>query len=253
MRSAEEYYSKEKQLPDKSLSRKERRRITLENEEIDIARMVKEEYGKFDTEEFRIKCQTAEETVAAGLEGILSFDDRKIAEARVMPTGTETETAIRKYTLEFTKQMRTSKRTINRRYNGVIPEFDESIFDELFAKEEENDDAQRKLYEQLDNAASDEKEALKVEIAKLKKEGRKINSDIRKASKESSVYNRVIKPYASAEKLLKQREDYKHYDEIKAMYDGAKQRVAEEEERAAKEAKAEAEQKRLDRENRKKK
>jgi hypothetical protein len=253
MRAADENFSKEIQIPDKSLSRRERRAIALQNEEIEIGRMVKDEYNKFTTEEFEIKCEMAQQTVDAGLEGILAFDDRRIAEARVLPTGTETEKAIRKYSLETAKQMRTSRRTINRRYNGVIPEFDESIFDTLFAAEEENDEAQRKLYEQLDSAPSNEKEALKVEIAKLKKEGRKINADIRKASKESSVYYRVIKPYASAEKLLRQREDYKHYAEIEAMYDGAKQRAAEEEERSAREAKAEAEQKRLDRENRKKK
>ncbi|MBR6361384.1 MAG: MFS transporter [Clostridia bacterium] len=253
MRAADENYSKEIQIPDKSLSRKERRAIALRNEEIEIARMVRDEYEKFSTGEFAIKCDMAQQTVDAGLEGILAFDERKIAEARVLPTGTDTEKAIRKYSLEAAKQMRTSKRTINRRYNGVIPEFDESVFETLFAKEEENDETQRKLYEQLDAAPSGEKEALKVEIAKLKKEGRKFNSDIRKASKESSVYHRVIKPYASAEKLLRQREDYKHYSEIEAMYDGAKQRAAEEEERSAREAKAEAEQKRLDRENRKKK
>lgn len=253
MRAADENFSKEILVPDKSLSRRERRAIALQNEEIEIGRMVKDEYNKFTTEEFEIKCEMAQQTVDAGLEGILAFDDRRIAEARVLPTGTETEKAIRKYSLETAKQMRTSRRTINRRYNGVIPEFDESIFDTLFAAEEENDEAQRKLYEQLDSAPSNEKEALKVEIAKLKKEGRKINSDIRKASKESSVYYRVIKPYASAEKLLRQREDYKHYAEIEAMYEGAKQRAAEEEERSAREAKAEAEQKRLDRENRKKK
>ncbi|MBR5112287.1 MAG: MFS transporter [Clostridia bacterium] len=253
MRAAEENYSKEPALPDKSLPRRERRAVMLQNEEIEIAQMVKAEFNKFSTEEFKIKCDMARQTVDAGLEGILAFDERKIAEARVLPTGTETEKAIRKYSLESAKQMRTSTRTINRRYSGVIPEFDESVFDTLFAAEEENDEAQRKLYEELDSAPSAEKEALKVEIAKLRKEGRKINSDIRKASKESSVYNRVIKPYASAEKLLKQREDYTHYAEIEAMYDGAKQRVAEEEERSAREARAEAELKRLDRENRKKK
>ncbi len=170
-----------------------------------------------------------------------------------MPTGTDTEKAVRKYALETAKQMRTSKRTILRKYGGSIPEFDDSVFDTLFAKEEENEEAQRKLYEKLYSAPSGEKEALKVEIAKLKKDGRKINSDIRKVTKESSVYNRVIKPYVSAQKLLRQREDYKHYDEIEALYAGAKQRVAEEEERSAREAKAEAEQKRIDRENRKKK
>ena len=253
MRSAEENLNKPKAEISKGMSRKEKINIMTSNDDIDIAAMVTDEYHKFETDEYRQKCSMAEETVSQGLEGILKFDDSKIAEARIMPTGTETEKAIRKYTLEYAKQMHSSKKIINKKYNGVIPEFDESIFDTLFASEEENDEAQRQLYEKLSSAGKSEKEAIKVEIAKLKKEGKRINSQIRKATKESSAYNRIIKPYANAKKLLKQREDYTHYKEIEAMYDKAKYNIAAEEERQAAEAKAESEQKKLDRENRRSK
>lgn len=253
MRSAEENLNKPKAEISKGMSRKDKINIMTSNDDIDIASMVTDEYHKFETDEYRQKCSMAEETVSQGLEGILKFDDRKIAEAKIMPTGTETEKAIRKYTLEYAKQMHSSKKIINKKYNGVIPEFDESIFDSLFASEEENDEAQRLLYEKLSSAGKGEKEAIKVEIAKLKKEGKRINSQIRKATKESSAYNRIIKPYANAKKLLKQREDYTHYKEIEAMYDKAKYNIAAEEERQAAEAKAESEQKKLDRENRRSK
>lgn len=253
MRSAEENLNKPKAEISKGMSRKEKINIMTSNDDIDIAAMVTDEYHKFETDEYRQKCSMAEETVSQGLEGILKFDDSKIAEAKIMPTGTETEKAIRKYTLEYAKQMHSSKKIINKKYNGIIPEFDESIFDSLFASEEENDEAQRLLYEKLSSAGKSKKEAIKVEIAKLKKEGKRINSQIRKATKESSAYNRIIKPYANAKKLLKQREDYTHYKEIEAMYDKAKYNIAAEEERQAAEAKAESEQKRLDRENRRSK
>ncbi len=253
MRSAEDNLNKPKAEISKSMSRKEKINIMTSNDDIDIAAMVTDEYHKFETDEYRQKCSMAEETVSQGLEGILKFDDSKIAEAKIMPTGTETEKAIRKYTLEYAKQMHSSKKIINKKYNGIIPEFDESIFDSLFASEEENDEAQRLLYEKLSSAGKSEKEAIKVEIAKLKKEGKRINSQIRKATKESSAYNRIIKPYANAKKLLKQREDYTHYKEIEAMYDKAKYNIAAEEERQAAEAKAESEQKKLDRENRRSK
>ena len=253
MRSAEENLNKPKAEISKGMSRKEKINIMTSNDDIDIAAMVTDEYHKFETDEYRQKCSMAEETVSQGLEGILKFDDSKIAEAKIMPTGTETEKAIRKYTLEYAKQMHSSKKIINKKYNGIIPEFDESIFDTLFASEEENDEAQRLLYEKLSSSGKSEKEAIKVEIAKLKKEGKRINSQIRKATKESSAYNRIIKPYANAKKLLKQREDYTHYREIEAMYDKAKYNIAAEEERQAAEAKAESEQKELDRENRRSK
>ena len=40
-------------------------------------------------------------------------------------------------------------------------------------------------------------------------------------------FNRAAKPYLAAEKLIKQKENYTHFEEIAAMYDEAKARIAE--------------------------
>ena len=39
-------------------------------------------------------------------------------------------------------------------------------------------------------------------------------------------FNRAAKPFLDAEKLLKQKENYTHFEEIAAMYDEAKARIS---------------------------
>lgn len=52
-----------------------------------------------------------------------------------------------------------------------------------------------------------------------------------------AYFNRAAKPYLDAEKLIKQQENYSHFDEIAAMYDEAKARHEIAEAEAAAEAK----------------
>ena len=64
---------------------------------------------------------------------------------------------------------------------------------------------------------------------------KELDKAVKKATDDSSVYNRAAKPYLDAKKLLTMAENYKHYDEIDAMYDEAKLRY-EEAERLAEQA-----------------
>ena len=58
-----------------------------------------------------------------------------------------------------------------------------------------------------------------------------------------AYFNRAAKPYLDAEKLIKQQENYSHFDEIAAMYDEAKVRhEAAMEEAAAEAARLKAEE-----------
>ena len=77
---------------------------------------------------------------------------------------------------------------------------------------------------------------LKQKKAKLKAERKEIEALIKKATDENSHYNRLAKPYIDAGKLIVQAENYKHYEDIKAMYDDAKAR--DEENRRLEEQKA---------------
>ena len=73
---------------------------------------------------------------------------------------------------------------------------------------------------------------------KLKAEKKKIDEEIKKATDENSIYNRLAKPYIDAKKLIAQAENYQHYEDIKAMYDEAKERSEEAERMEEEKAKA---------------
>ena len=67
-------------------------------------------------------------------------------------------------------------------------------------------------------------------------------------------FNRAAKPYVDAKKLLAQNENFKHFDEIAALYDTAKENVAiaeakeaEEEAKRLEEEKAELERRKEER------
>ena len=67
---------------------------------------------------------------------------------------------------------------------------------------------------------------LKTEIKKVEAD----RKDARKFSKEEmdkhAYFNRAAKVYLDAEKLMKQRDNYSHFEEIEKMYDDAKARLA---------------------------
>ena len=66
---------------------------------------------------------------------------------------------------------------------------------------------------------------LKAEIKKVEEE----RKDARKFSKEEmdkhAYFNRAAKVYLDAEKLIKQKDNYSHFEEIEKMYDDAKARI----------------------------
>ena len=59
----------------------------------------------------------------------------------------------------------------------------------------------------------------------VKVERAKVRTKIKEATNANSLYHRAAKPWLDAKKLLIQEENYKHYDEIAAMYEEAKARA----------------------------
>ena len=78
--------------------------------------------------------------------------------------------------------------------------------------------------------------ALKAEINAEQVKRKQARAKSKAEMDKHAYFNRAAKPYLEAEKLIKQEENYKHFDEIAAMYDDAKARH----EIAEKEAAAEA-------------
>lgn len=86
---------------------------------------------------------------------------------------------------------------------------------------------------------------LKDEIKAVEEKRKLARENGKKEMEKHAIFNRAAKPYLDAEKMVRQYENYQHFDEIAVDYDEAKQRVeekraADEAERLAKEAEEKA-------------
>lgn len=213
------------------------------NENIEISKMVNEEVEKFDREEWKLRLEEAKRIYANGLDGLSDVSDeeleRAMANAKAMPKDTKKHREERGAAIETARNRKYSKKAIAKAGGKIVP-FDNAVFEQLFAKEDENLAALTELENEISKAkkAKDKKaeSRLKAKKAKLKAERKEIEALIKKATDENSYYNRLAKPYIDAGKLIAQAENYKHYEDIKAMYDEAKAR--DEENRRLEEQKA---------------
>lgn len=165
--------------------------------------------------------------------------ERAMANAKAMPKDTKKHREERSAAIETARNRKYSKKAIAKAGGKIVP-FDNAVFEQLFAKEDENLAALTELETEISKAkkAKDKnaESRLKARKAKLKAERKEIEALIKKATDENSYYNRLAKPYIDAGKLIVQAENYKHYEDIKAMYDDAKAR--DEENRRLEEQKA---------------
>lgn len=166
------------------------------NERITIAKFVVDEINKFDSEQMQKEVKIARQIVDAGLDG---FTTLKIKSKQ--------------------KQLKESVKLIKKYYPNGIVSFDSSVFDELFAKEDEIDKRQRELANLPKSSYKREK------LKQIIKEKAEIKKQVKNAVNQNSVFNRAAKPYLDAKKLLIQQENYSHYDEIKDRYEESKARA----------------------------
>ncbi len=219
------------------------------NDNIEIAKIVMDEMRKFGTPEWQFKLEEARRLAAAGLDGLTadSFDKHNelLAKAKALPKNTKVEKETQPTAITSAKNKNNSKKINEEKHCGHIEEFDTSVFESLFEKEDANLEQRKKLEEEI-SAAKKEKAAVKLAPLKekrkaLKEEKKKIDAEIKKATDENSYYNKLAKPYIDAVKLVKQAENYTHYEDIKNLYDEAKvradeaARLAEEKEEALRE------------------
>lgn len=231
---------------EKKLAKRAIKEARIHNDDVEISKIVMEELNKFTTPEWQFKLSEAEKLNAAGLDGLTadSFEYLQdvLANAKAMSKSTKIEKEERSASITSAKNRIYSKKTIEEKYNGKIEEFDATVFEALFEREDENLAARTALEEKIaaaktnmkeyksagDKAYFEEQKKLiaeyKSQIAELKKEKSVIDADIKKATDENSVYNRLAKPYIDAKNLVAQAENYTHYEEIKDMYDEAKER-----------------------------
>ena len=197
------------------------------NEKIEVANLVMQELNRFNTE-FGIKqIENAALIYNAGVDGFLTLDLPTKAAAKAMPKSTELEKENRRNALIQASNILAAKKAIKKYFPNGIVEFDASVFEELFKAEDENELAIHEALLSMKQAKehkADTKE-LKDIVKKLQFNREKIKQDIKEATNQYSIYYRAVKPYIDAKKVLAQKDNYEHFDEIIELYKAALERV----------------------------
>ena len=209
------------------LAKEERRAAVLKNQEIKLAPFVLKELTKFESELGTRRIDDAQNIYDEGLEGLgahsVSELRRKLKDAKRLPKKTDDEKELRQYSIHFARTRLTARKYQNKYYgtdNIVVP--DDTKLNALFETEEQYDKKEDSLYKSLYEAQEAKNKSeihrIKEEIKSLKADFRELNKKIRDEQNHRTNYNRSAKPYLDARNLLKQAENYTHFDEIKELY-----------------------------------
>ncbi len=233
----------------KKIKDKKERKAAMEfDEEIEISKFVCDELDKFSTDVFKYQLNVQQGIYSAGLKGLklMKIDEinAEMAAAKAMPKGTEDEKEIRKFAIEVARTKKSAYKALNKYFANeelIQPDFTE--LEKIFDAEDACDAKLKELYNSLKDAKKEKDNATAKAIKSEIKTYEAKKKEIHKASKtemdKHAYFARAAKPYLDAEKLVKQEENYKHFDEIEEMYEEAKARheqaVAEAEAKALRE------------------
>lgn len=217
------------------------------NEEIEVSKFVCEELDKFSSELVQNQLAIYKPVYAAGLDGLRANSMKslraELASARSMPKSDKAEKELRKFAVEVAKKKISSRKALDKYFKDSesFKEPDFSVLEGYFNEEDECDDRLKTLYteQRLAKKAHDGAKArsLRLEIETEQVKRRQARQKSKAEMDKHAYFNRAAKPYLDAEKLIKQQENYSHFDEIAAMYDEAKARHEIAEAEAAAEAK----------------
>lgn len=251
-------YRKKRKAADKAgkkALKAERQKIKETNEEIEISKMVEKELNKFSSEPVKKQLINAKIIYKGGLQGIYSIQTPIMKEVRQLPKNTPDEKQIRSDSIDLAKNLLIGKRCAVKYFPDGIPELDYNKYlRELFEEEDTLSEKIRLAYsseQKTEKSLSKEQRKAKFnEIKTLHKKKNEISKKIKKVSNLLSLYNRAEKSYFDAQRLIRQEQNYCHFDEIEKLYDGAKERYeaslkAKEEEAKELEAKRAAEKEAL--------
>ena len=234
IREARELAKEETVKADKSKGKKAYKAAVKHNEEIEIAQMVCAELDKFSSKAYTAKYEASYRIYNAGLEGIYNADMTKImedlAEARALPKSTPEEKQLREFKLDIAKNLLSSAKAVKKYYKDastfVQPDF--KALEGFFAIEDECDTKLKDLYLQQAEAKkakdSFKLKDLTAEIKEVKKQRSKAQDDAKAEMDKHAYFGRAAKAYLDAEKVVKEKENYTHLEELASQYDEAKAR-----------------------------
>ena len=204
------------------------------NEEITISKIVCAELDKFSSPLFETQINAYKPVLDGGLEGLFNADINEImaelAAAKAMPKTNAEEKEIRNFLIELAQKKKDSCKAIKKHFptmeSFVQPDFE--ILDKCFNKEDECNIILKDLYLKLKDAKEEKNNtlvaSLKAEIKKVEYDKKVVQADIKEEMEKHARFNRAAKPYIDAKKLMTQKENYTHLDDIMALYDDAKVR-----------------------------
>lgn len=208
------------------------------NEEIEISKFVCDELDKFSSAAVRKQVEECRKIYAAGFNGLMTADmstlRADLGAARALPKSNADEKEYRKFAIEMAKNKIASYKAIKKYFKNEneLAQPDFKTLEKFYEKEEQLDSLLKELYLEQKSADSMRKAEIKAQIKASKKEKSDVQSKAKAEMDKHAYFNRVAKPYLDAEKLIKQQENYTHFDDIAAKYEEAKLRS--EADRAAK-------------------
>lgn len=243
----EKTYKSIKDKAEKKAAKKAYKETLDFNEEIEISKFVCNELDKFSGEVGKYQYNVQKGIYDAGLQGLklMNIDEinAEYAAAKAMPKSTEEEKEIRKFAIEVARNKKSACKALAKYFANedlVQPDFTE--LEKLFDAEDECDAKLKELYLNLKDAKKAKDgtaKEIKADIKAYEAKKKEIHKASKKEMDRHAYFARAAKPYLDAEKLVKQEENYKHFDEIAEMYEESKARyeqaMAEAEEKARRE------------------
>ena len=226
--AVEKTYKSIKDKVEKKVAKKAYNEALNYNEEIEISKFVCDELDKFETDTFKYQYNIQKGIYDAGLQGLklMNIDEIKaeMAAAKAMPKG-----EIRKFAIDIARNKKAACKALKKYFTDeelIKPEFAE--LEKIFDIEDACDEKLKALYLELRDAKK-AKDSAKVKSLKADiKAYETKKSEAKKAAKiemdKHAYFARAAKPYLDAEKLIKQEENYKHFEDIAAMYEESKAR-----------------------------
>lgn len=217
---------------DKKNDKKAYKEALKHNEDIEIAKFVCDELDKFSTDYYKAKLEAYNVVYKAGLEGLYNMKKEDIlselSQAKALPKNTEEEKELRKFRIEIAKNKLSAHKAIVKHYKS-LSEFvspDYSVLEAIFEREDALDEEMKLLY--LDKAqAKKDKDSAKVvavsvAIAEAKNEMKALRDKEKAEMDKHAHFSSAAKPYLDAEKLIKEKANHEHFDEIAEQYEEAK-------------------------------
>ncbi len=223
-----------KNSKDKKATKKAYKADLAFNDEITISKFVCDELDKFSSPMVQRQVADCNAIYAAGLQGLMNADIHELrAElkaARALSKNNAGEKEYRTFAIDMAKNKIASYKTIKKYYKDAVeiekPDF--KVLEGYYDREEQIDETIKALYIEEKKATKERRAEIKATVKKLSKEKSALKKAISAEMDKHANYNRIAKPVIVAEKLVKQRENYTHLDDIAEKYEEAKKRSEEE-------------------------